>query len=318
MTAIAEIARPLIGGIPQWIMIRGRDTALPILIVLHGGPGGPETAPFRQFNRALEDSFVVVHWEQRGAGKSFARGIPPETMTVDRFLRDLDELIDLVRARLGAARKVVLLGHSWGSALGTLYAARHPEKVLAYVGTGQIGDIAASERASYAFVLAEAQQRGNRRALADLAAIGPPPYGPAKIRVQRRWLRHLTGRLGQLSVPRFLWLMMTAPESSVFDLPRFARGMRFTLRTMLKEVGGINLEKAVPELEMPVWFLSGRHDHQVDAGVAEIYFNKLIAPAGKELVWFEKAGHFVPFEEPEKFNATMARIAAAVTPLPGR
>jgi pimeloyl-ACP methyl ester carboxylesterase len=318
VTAIAEIARPMLGGIPQWTMIRGRDTALPILVVLHGGPGGPETALFRRFNRALEDSFVVVHWEQRGAGKSFARDIPPQSMTVNRFLCDLDELIDYVRGRLGAMRKVVLLGHSWGSALGTLYAARHPEKVLAYVGTGQIGDIAASERASYAFVLAEAERRSNKRALAALAEIGPPPYGPAKIRVQRRWLRHFTGRLGQLSVPRFFWLMLTAPESSVFDLLDFTRGMRFTLRTMLKEVGAINLETTVPELRMPVWFLSGRHDHQVDAIVAEAYFDKLVAPAGKELVWFEESGHFVPFEEPEKFNRTMARIAAAVTPLPGR
>ena len=315
MTAIAETARPVLGGIPQWIMIRGRDTALPILVVLHGGPGGPETTLFRRFNAVLEDSFVVVHWEQRGAGKSFARDIPPETMTIDRFLRDLDELIDHLRERLGATRKVVLLGHSWGSALGTLYAARHPQKVLAYIGTGQMGDLLASERASYAFVLAEAARRGNRRALADLTRIGPPPYGPAKIRVQRRWLRTF---MGGLSVARVFWLTATGPGASVFDLVDILRGMGFTMRTMLKEIGTINLETAVPRLEMPVWFLSGRHDHQVDAAVAEAYFDKLIAPAGKELAWFENAGHFVPFEEPETFNATMARIAAAVTVLPGR
>jgi pimeloyl-ACP methyl ester carboxylesterase len=315
VTAVAETARPVLGGTAQWVSIRGHDTTLPILIVLHGGPGGPETGLFRRFNGALEDSFVVVHWEQRGAGRSFARDIPPESMTIDRFLRDLDELIDYIRERLSTERKVVLLGHSWGSALGTLYAARHPQKILAYVGTGQMGDLLASERASYAFVLAEAERRGNNRALAELSKIGPPPYGPAKIRVQRRWLRRF---MGGLSVPRFLWLAATAPGASLFDLRNMFRGMAFSMRTLMKEVGPINLEVSVPRLEMPVWFLSGRGDRQVDARVAEAYFDKLAAPAGKELVWFENAGHFVPFEEPEKFNATMARIAGAVTPLPAR
>lgn len=120
----------------------------PPLILLHGGPGLGETALFRHFNAPLEKRFTLVYWDQRGAGKSYDRGIPRSSMTVDQFLNDLDELVDAVCKRVGATR-VVLFGHSWGSVLGVLYAARFPEKVAAYVGSGQIGDWAAAESASY-------------------------------------------------------------------------------------------------------------------------------------------------------------------------
>ena len=153
-------------------MIRGESLANPPLIMLHGGPGLSETGFFRHFNAPLEKSFTVVYWDQRGAGKSFDRNIPRSSMTVEQFIADLDELVDAVRKRLGKT-KVAIFGHSWGSALGVLYAARFPEKVAAYVGSGQIGDWPAGESASYAFALAEAQRRGNRRAVREAARDRP-------------------------------------------------------------------------------------------------------------------------------------------------
>ena len=102
-------------------------------------------------------------------------------MTVDQFIADLDDLVDVVRDRLGTT-KVGIFGHSWGSALGVLYAARFPGKVAGYVGSGQCGDADAGERASYAYGLAEAERRGNRRALDKLREIGPPPHTTASHR----------------------------------------------------------------------------------------------------------------------------------------
>src|SRR5262245_48865364 len=120
-------------------MIRGEELSNPPLICLHGGPGFSETWLLRYFNAALEKHFTVVYWDQRGAGKSFCPSIARSSMTVEQFIADLGELVDLVCARLGQS-KVVIFGHSWGSALGVLYAARFPEKVSAYVGGAQIGD----------------------------------------------------------------------------------------------------------------------------------------------------------------------------------
>jgi pimeloyl-ACP methyl ester carboxylesterase len=310
MTVISEAGSVTLGGIPQWVEIRGADVANSILIALHGGPGMPETPLLRHYNGAVESAFTVVYWDQRGAGRSFTREIPSATMTIDRFVADLDALVDHVRSRLHKD-KVAIFGHSWGSMLGTLYAARHPEKVSAYIGTGQIGDLAASERAGYAFVLEEAKRRGNARGVAELTKLGPPPYTNRQMMVQRRWLGRFVGMFGRVPFSTALRVLLFAPGSSPFILPKVFGGMFFSLRTLWPQVSAINLESAAPELKMPVWFLSGRHDHQVDAGVAEAYFNKLEAPK-KQLVWFENSGHFVPFEEPEKFNKTMAAIATSL------
>jgi proline iminopeptidase len=308
MTAVEERGFLTLGGIPQWVAVHGVDGANPVLVVLHGGPGMPETPLLRHFNGELERIFTVVYWDQRGAGRTYNKNTPPESMTVERFVADLDELVDHVRAKL---RKdtVVVLGHSWGSALGTLYAARHPDKVSAYIGTGQIGDLAASERASYAFVLDEAKRRGNAKAVAELTKLGPPPWTEQQMMVQRRWLGRFVGMFGRVPFWTAFRISLFAPGTSVLRMPKVFRGMFFSLRTLWPQVSKIDLERDVPELKMPVWFLNGRNDHQVSAAVAERYFNKLVAPK-KTLVWFENSGHFAPFEEPERFNAAMRQIAA--------
>ena len=308
--SIAETAYLPLGGIKQWVMIRGESDSNPVLILLHGGPGFPETNFFRYYNSALEKTFTVVNWEQRGTGKSFARDIPQSSMTIDRFVRDLDELIDAVRAKLNK-KKVVILGHSWGSALGTIYASRFPEKVLAYVGTGQIGNLQASEESSYAFVLAEAQRRNNRAALRELRALGKPPYTAKTIQIQRKWLMRFVGLMRGKTFWQVLRAMRASPEASLFDLPNVFRGAMFSLRTMWGEISEVNLETAVPELKVPVFFFVGRHDHQVACETSAAYFDKLIAPS-KQLVWFDESAHMPPFEEPAKFNATMVELVAPV------
>jgi len=310
--SIAEIAYRRLGGLDQWVMIRGESVANPPLILLHGGPGLSETALFRHFNAPLEKSFTVVYWDQRGAGKSFDRSIPPSSMTVEQFISDLDELVDAVCRRLAKA-KVAVFGHSWGSALGVLYAARFPAKVAAYVGSGQIGDWAAGESGSYAFALAEAQRRGKHRAVKKLRAIGPPPHTVDSLWKQRTWLSRLEGRLR----PRAIWKLgraaLAGDESSIFDLPGTVRGFRFSLRAMWPEVSRLNLIELVPALQMPVFFFLGRNDHWVPAEVSVAYIDALRAPS-KQLVWFEESGHEPFIDEPAKFNAAMAELVPPALP----
>jgi pimeloyl-ACP methyl ester carboxylesterase len=291
-------------------MIRGKSLANPPLILLHGGPGFTETRLFRHFNAPLENRFTVVYWDQRGAGKSFERQIPRSSMTVEQFIADLDELVDAVCKRVGK-NEVAIFGHSWGSALGVLYAARFPEKVAAYVGSGQIGDWAAGESSSYACALAEAQRLNHRKALQELRAVGPPPHTASRLWTERTWLRRFEDQLR----PRALWnmgrIVLGGPESSVFDLPNLLRGFRFSLDAMWAEVSVLNLMTLVPALQMPVFFFLGRHDHWVPPTVSVAYFDALTAPS-KRLVWFEESGHEPFVDEPAKFNATMAELARPI------
>lgn len=313
--SVAEVAYRRFGGLDQWVMIRGASIDNPPLVMLHGGPGLSETGFFRHFNAPLEEIFTVVYWDQRGAGKSFDRDIPRSSMTVERFIADLDELVDLVCARLGKS-EVTIFGHSWGSALGALYAARTPEKVAAYVGSGQIGDWAASESASYAFALAEAERRGKRRAVRTLRSIGPPPHTPKSLWTQRTWLSRLEGRMSVRAMWDLGRLVLGAEESSARDLPGALRGFRFSIDAMWAEVSRLNLIELAPAFAVPVFFLLGRNDHWVPAETSVAYFDRLTAPS-KKLVWFEASGHEPFMDEPKRFNAAMAELVRPTVPSGG-
>lgn len=304
--SITEVRYLRLGGVDQWVMLRGESISNPPLILLHGGPGMPESGMFRHFNAPLEKHFTLVYWDQRGAGKSFSRTIPRASMTVEQFIADLDELVEYVRRRL-SKDKVVIYGHSWGSALGVLYAARFPSKVAVYAGSGQIGDSTAAESASYAFALAEAERRHDRTALRKLRAIGPPPYGAGKLFTERMQL----ARLDRDEAATSAWTMWRAvlgrPESSILDLANIVRGFRFSLQAMWAETSCLNLQKLAPTLQMPVFFLLGRKDHWVPPETSVAYFDTLAAPS-KRLVWFERAGHEVFVDEPDAFNAAMVQL----------
>jgi pimeloyl-ACP methyl ester carboxylesterase len=308
--SIAEVDYLQLGGLEQWVMIRGERLTNPPLILLHGGPGFSETHFFRHFNAPLERAFTLVYWDQRGSGKSFDSKIPRSSMTVEQFIADLDELVEAACTRVGK-RRVAIFGHSWGSALGVLYAARFPEKVAAYVGSGQVGDWPAAESASYAFVLAEAQRLQNRKALQRLRAIGPPPHTAKSLWTQRTWLNRLEGQLRVRTLWKLGRMFLAGPERSIVDLPNFLRGFRFSLDAMWTEVSGMNLIELAPALQVPVFFFLGRHDHWVPPEISVAYFDALTAPA-KTLVWFEESGHEPFVDEPAKFNASMVELVRPV------
>jgi pimeloyl-ACP methyl ester carboxylesterase len=307
--SIAENAYLRLGGIDQWVMIRGENVRSPALILLHGGPGFSEMRLFRTYNADLEKKFTVVYWEQRGTGKSFDRKTPVSSMTVAQFVADLDALVEVVRQRFDK-QKVTIYGHSWGSVLGVLYAVQFPEKVAAYVGTGQIGDWPTFELLSYQFTLAEATRRGNRSALAQLRAIGPPPHDYWTMTVQRKWLTRFVGVARDMSTWHFIRIALGGPEASILDLPNLLRGVVFS-RCMWPEISVINLMHRVPSLQMPVFFFIGRQDHVVAAETSVAYFDMLSAPS-KKFVWFEASGHEPPVDEAAKFNATMTDLVRPV------
>jgi len=314
LNSVAEVKYVRLGGVNQWVMIRGENVANPPLIVLHGGPGMSEMGFFRHFNAPLERSFIVVHWDQRGTGKSFDRRIPRSSMTLDQFVADLDELVDMVRRRFGKA-KVAILGHSWGSALGAIYAARHPEKVSVYVGAAQIGDSSSAESLSYSFGLAEAERRHDEKALKKLRAIGPPPYPAKSMFVERTAVTRLDGQMRMGILWRTGRALFGRPESSILDLPNLVRGFGFTLDAMWAEVSKLNLLTLVPALTMPVIILVGRRDHWVPPETSVAYFETLTAPS-KKLVWFDHSGHEAFVDEPEKFNATMVELVRPLASVP--
>lgn len=301
--SIATMETVSIGGIPQNIWFRGVDVQKPAIILLHGGPGISESALFRHYDAALEKHFLMVYWEQRGAGRSYHSGISRESMSIDQFERDLDQVVDLVKQRFGK-NKVILLAHSWGTVLGTIYAYQHPEKVAAYVGVAQIANFSEGERHSYEWALAQATARDNRVAIADLQAMSPQPHSVDDELTKGKWVEKFGGVFHQdISTWKLIQAALSTDETNLVDLMKFGQGNRFSLESLRPEYANVDLTR-YRSFKVPIVFFLGRHDWHIPSVLAERYF-KIIDTTGKRLVWFEESAHNPPFEEPEKFIQVM-------------
>src|SRR5215471_17993189 len=165
-----------IGGIQQWITVRGEDRANPVLLILHGGPGAALSAVSFALFPGLERHFTVAHWDQRGAGRTFGRNGRHGSgdVTITRMTRDGIEVAEHLCARLGKPR-IYLCGISWGSVLALGMVGDRPDLFAAYVGTGQIVDMLGGERFAYRTLLTRAREGGQKTAISALELIGPPP-----------------------------------------------------------------------------------------------------------------------------------------------
>jgi proline iminopeptidase len=303
---VASLEKVPLGGVDQWIQIRGEDRTKPILLFLHSGPGFPEM-PFSHVNAALEKEFVVVHWDQRGAGKSYSHSIPESSMTIEQFISDTHELVELLLRRFGRS-KLILVAHSWGSIVGALTVTKYPELFEAYVGISQAVNPPESERMMYRFALETASKQGNENAAMELKRIGLPPYQSfGDYRTMKGWVHHFRDAgYSEISPRKFARLALASPAYSWSDLFRLVLGMRFSFSHLWQEAFyRTDLFKQVPRMAVPVYFFLGRHDRTVtaSAALAERYFQDLDAPKGKHLIWFENSGHWPQLEEPEKFHA---------------
>lgn len=306
--AIAELEKRTIGGIDQWLLIRGTDCRQPILLFLHGGPGTAQIGFAAAEQGELEKHYVAVNWDQRGAGLSYTSERQlAGTMTLERFIADLLEVVQYLLGRFGQ-EKLFLVGHSWGTILGTLFASRYPQYLHAYIGVGQIGHMQQGEQVSYDYVLRKAEETGNRKAQKELAALADRPFDIKRIKAERKWLSVYGGVTHNIHFSRWIAARaLRSPTYTATDFIKFMRGANFSLNSLWDEVMAIDLFRMAPRFKVPVWFFTGRYDYNTPFSVAERYFAALEAPR-KEWVWFEHSAHAAPFEEPEVFAGQLIRI----------
>lgn len=312
-SCIVDLSEYLINGVDQWVLARGNSIDNPILLYLHGGPCAAE-----MFNRAaqspLEEYYIVVNWDQRGAGKSYSKNIPLSSMNVDQFVSDAIELINILRMKFNK-EKIYLMGHSWGSMIGMLLIKQHPELFHAYIGLGQVVDFSKGEVLSYQYTLERAKTAANKKAIKDLERIGLPPYESALngIAIQRNWLSRFGGVTHRQksihTVYETITRVLHSKAYSLNDFVKFIKGINFTLKKsgLIKELYHINLFELIPEVKIPVYFFVGRYDYNTPWELAEQYFKSISAPY-KRLVWFEHSAHSPNIEEKEKFCEELIRI----------
>jgi pimeloyl-ACP methyl ester carboxylesterase len=299
--AIAALEEIELGGVPQWLLVRGRDRSKPVLLYLHGGPGSAFMPFARQFSSRLEEHFVVVHWDQRGAGKSCTDAVPDESLNLEQFLADTLELVHQLRGRFGV-EKIFLLGHSWGSVLGVLTVQRHPELFHAYVGLGQMVNLDRNEEISYRFVVERARAEGNQEALDELEAIRLPYESVGDLFTQRQWLSHYRGDFyAGGSMARMARDTLLAREYTLVEKMRFLPCAVNTLEQAWDDLQELDFLRDVDRLDVPVYFFAGRHDYNTPSELVVEWAEQLQAPR-LEIVWFENSAHMACIEEPERFQ----------------
>lgn len=306
-----------IGGVEQYISVRGQDKANPIILFIHGGPASPMTPTTWEFQRPIEEYFTVAHYDQRGAGKSY-RPTDGETIgstvNVAQYVDDAIEVAEHLRAKYGK-EKVVLMGHSWGTIVGMGAALKRPDLFYAYVGIGQVISVRENERISYEYALAEAKRLGNQEALKDLQSIAPypgdQPITRERIVLARKWPQYYGGMSAWRSESNYFFLgPLLSPEYTIDDVKAIDAGSLFTLGRLLPEFVTVDYSR-VKAFPIPVLMFMGRHDYTTPNAPTEAWLNAVKAPY-KQAVWFERSAHMVPWEEPGK---TLVSLLQYVKPL---
>jgi len=299
--SITSIEKVILKNKEQTILIRTTDTANPVLLFLHGGPGSPLMPYAHVADRKLEEHFTVVHWDQYGAGKSYDKKLNPNEISIDFYLDCTIELIELLRKRFGQ-EKVFLLGHSWGSFLGIVTAHKHPELLHAYIGMGQVINMPEAEKISYNFSLEKAQNAGKKKAIKDLERIGLPPYQNHKdLLTERKWLSIYKGMIYNCSLMKTVGYSLKSPEYNFGDHVRELKGRGLLLSILWPEFQTRTVDDKISAFEIPVYFFEGRHDYCVPSVLVENFIQKIEAPH-KEIIWFEHSAHMMNIEETDKYT----------------
>jgi pimeloyl-ACP methyl ester carboxylesterase len=302
--SIAQLECVSLGGVRQWVLIRGEKRTNPILLFLHGGPGMPAMYLAHRFQRPLEHDFTVVHWDRRGVGKSFDPSLPADSLSVSQLIADTRQLTDLLCQRFGQ-EKIYLVGHSWGTYLGMLIARRYPERFHAYIGIGQLTtrghdspEIAAIQDR---FIRQQAELRNDQKTISELAG-----GRGAALRET-----HLFRFGGEIRTATSLWPLLSigllAPEYTLADLFHLMQAASFVSRNLRYDVSDERLIDSVLEVEIPIYFFTGRYDYTDPFELTEQYFDRIRA-AHKEMIWFENSAHFPFLEEPARFADELRKI----------
>lgn len=292
-----------IGGANQWVQVRSVNRDNPILLVLHGGPGSSLMGKGYLFQNTWEKHFTVVHWDQRGAGKSHASIKPYADLNIDQIKSDVVAVIQHLRATY-KKEKVFLLGHSWGSYLGAMTAREHPELLHAYIGVGQVVNMWEGERLSYEYTLQQAEKRNDEKGLKLLRTLAPYPSENMvkKLFVQREYLNKYGGNIyGATSALPGYANLLVSPEYSLMDLSAYINSMLVSINLLWDSLIKVDLNTEGYDYKVPIFFFTGRHDYAVPADLTYNYFQSIQAPH-KEFIWFDMSAHSPMISETEKFS----------------
>jgi pimeloyl-ACP methyl ester carboxylesterase len=318
--SITELIAVPINGVNQWLLIRGVDKQNPVLLFLHGGPGSAHIGILRNYQKELEKHFVVVQWDQRGAGLSTQQAIDEATYNKEQFVSDGLEVTRYLRERFNKER-LYLVGHSWGSSLGYILAVRYPENYYAFAGLGQMSRD--GEGLAYAETLKVAREANHTEAIKELMELGAPPYTKvpttkgtlhkaepghealAGMLVRFKWSEALGGDAKYIKISHLIIKeLLLSSEYTLKDAFSWLTHKSRSINHMYEECNqNIDLYKEGTQFNIPVFFLLGCWDLLTVPDGAVALMEAIHAPK-KQIYWFD-AGHEIHWERPEEYQRVL-------------
>ena len=300
-----------LGGHPQYIRIRGRDKDNPVLLDLHGGPGGAQSGMTHRGFRPLADYFTVVEWDQRGAGKSLGDETLIPTMTYERMVADTVELIEHLQQRLGV-EKVILVGHSWGSMLGIGVIQERPDLIAAYVGVGQALIWNPAFEETKRLILAAAKEAGDTDVIASLEALPEKWPGASEHDAYMERIETIQGPLSRYGAglhaandtnvlkSDLVIDAVLSPTTEIGEMIRMLSPNTVTM-SLIEDLQHRDFREQLGyEYQVPMFIFQGEHDWQTPTTLVRPWFSEITAPH-KEYIAFENSAHMVINEESGKY-----------------
>lgn len=312
--SISEKISMEINGVKQGMFIKGKDTAKPVLLLVHGGPGMSDYFLAKEYPTGIENEFVVCYWEQRGTGISYNSDIALETMTTEQFISDIIEVTNYLRNRFGQD-KIYLMGHSWGTYLSVKTVAKSPELFHAYIAMSQVVNQPKSEKLAYTYMLGHYTEAGNTSMIrkfeqypifeSDEALI---EYSTSSLRDEAMHdlgvgtMRHMNSVIKDI-----FFASLRCTDYTPMERINIWRGKIFSGKTGLRgELDAFDAIKEVPVLHIPIYFFAGQYDYTSCYSLQKEYYESLKAPV-KGFYTFEESAHSPLFEESEKAMSIMCK-----------
>jgi pimeloyl-ACP methyl ester carboxylesterase len=257
----------------------------------------------------------MVHWEQRGAGKSYSNKLDPGTLTVPQLVADALVVIDYLSTRFNR-QDIVLLGHSWGTLLGIHVLQEQPAAISAYIGMGQIANQITAETRMYQYALNRARTARDEVTSALLSKLTGYPLHKNSHR-DVALVRQIASQYDYLGsnradTARTYTRLMDTPEYNLVDIYRFLKGTLVSSATLGKTmISDVDVQPTALQLEfgIPIFFLSGRRDHFTPTSLADDYLKSIKAPV-KQHVVFEGSGHYPNEDAPDRFIQTVRELTS--------
>lgn len=295
-----------LNGLNQYILVRGMDINNPVIIYLHGGPSSPDSYCNYIWEKGILDKYTVISWDQRGCGRTAVNSKDGLINTEDfgMAIADLDELVNYAR-ELSGQDKIIIVGHSYGTILGSSYAKIHPEKVSCYVGAAQVLSLEETDEYSYKDAMIRANAKGDDTTdmiLAYEKYVSEPTILNV-INLRNYTMKYHIPKIADNAT----FYSVVSPYFGVDDLKWFFKQLGPMEQyisynsNLFKYTQEFNIHAYSSVYEMPVYFISGSDDWVCPIGPIEEYVNHIVAP-DKNMVIIEGVGHNLQYSDPKAFE----------------